>query len=280
MSPVISLSEDGTYVVQTNGKELMVHLNPASAEFKEVEIVKAKENASRFVNFSRASTEGPGPDHSSDRRMLCASDTRILVWQLSPLEQHAEVESVEPGALNVDFGGDEKEIIVFHAWNTKVTIFSLDTGRTQVIKTPKSCHPNSYGYRPQTRQFAILLKPDANDVLTIHEFRSYEVVGQAILPTVDAQGLKWSPDGKWVAIWDTASMGTKVLVYTADGQLYRTYSGPANSDISLDLGVRCIEWGPVSSTGFSEYLAVGKVNGSLDLLNSKTVSLFFPPPCF
>ena len=81
------------------------------------------------------------------------------------------------------------------------------------------------------------MKPDANDVLTIHEFRSYELIGQAILPTVDAQGLKWSPDGKWVAIWDTASMGTKVLVFTADGQPYRTYSGPANSDSSLDLGV-------------------------------------------
>lgn len=279
VSPAISLPEDGAYVVQVNGKDLIVHLNPASAEFKEVEIVKAKESASRFVNFSRAST-GPSPDElvgSSDRRLLCASDSRVLVWQLSPLEQHAEVESVEPGALNVDFGGDEKEIIVFHAWNTKVTIFSLDTGRTQVIKTPKSCHPNSFGYRPRTRQFAILLKPDANDVLTIHEFRSYELIGQAILPTVDAQGLKWSPDGKWVAIWDTASMGTKVLVFTADGQPYRTYSGPANSDSSLDLGVRCIEWSPVSNTGLSEYLAVGKVNGSLDLLNSKTVRhLSFP----
>lgn len=274
VSPVISLSEDGEYIVQVNGKDLIVHLNPTSSGFKEVEIVKAKEGVSKFVKFSRASIIPDTYEHAStsEQRMLCASDSRILVWQLSPLQQHAEVESVEPGALNVDFGGDEKEVIVFHAWNTKVTIFALDTGRSQVIKTPKYSHHNGFGYRPMTRQFAILLKPDANDVLTIHEFRSYELIGQAILPTVDAQGLKWSPDGKWVAIWDTASMGTKVLVFTADGQPFRTYTGPPDSDSALDLGVRCIEWSPVSSiTGLSEYLAVGKVNGSLDLLRNKTV---------
>lgn len=250
-----------------NGKDVIVHLNPASSEFKEVDIVKVKESATRFLKFSRAT-----PFTSIERRMLCASDTRILVWQLSPLQQHAEIESLEPGALNVDFGGDENEIIVFHAWNTKVTIFSLDTGRSQVIKTPKSPHPNNFGYRPKTRQFAILLKPDANDLLTIHEFRSYELIGRAVLPTVDAQGLKWSPDGKWIAIWDAASTGTKVLIYIADGQPFRTYTGPLDSDSALDLGVRGIEWSPVASnTGVSEFLAVGKVDGTIDILRSKTV---------
>ena len=268
-SSLIALPEDGLYASQLNGKDIIVHLNPASSEFKEVDIVKVRESATRFLKFSRAT-----PFTSMERRILCASDTRILVWQLSTLQQHAEIESLESGALNVDFGGDEDEIIVFHAWNTKVTIFSLGTGRSQVIKTPKSPHPNSFGYRPKTRQFAILLKPDANDLLTIHEFRSYELIGRAVLPTVDAQGLKWSPDGKWIAIWDAASTGTKVLIYIADGQPFRTYTGPLDSDSALDLGVRSIEWSPVASnTGVSEFLAVGKVDGTIDILRSKTVRL-------
>lgn len=258
------------YAAQLNGKDLIVHLNPTSSEFKEVDILKVKESLSRFLRFSRAgSDEGV---RSSERRMLCASDNRILVWQLSPLQQHAEIESIEPGALNVDFGGDGNEIIVFHAWNTKFSVFSLETGRSQVIKTPKSSHQNSFGYRPKTRQFAILLKPDANDLLTIHEFRSYELIGRAVLPTVDAQGLKWSPDGKWIAVWDAASTGTKVFILTADGQPFRTYIGPSESDNSLDLGIRSIEWSPVDrNTGTSGYLAVGKVDGTIDLLRSITV---------
>ncbi|ODM16242.1 hypothetical protein SI65_08241 [Aspergillus cristatus] len=246
-----------------NERDLIVHLNPASSGFKEVEIVKTKESASKFVKFSRSS--------ASDDRVLWASDSRIVLWQLSPLQQHAEIENIEPGALNIDFGGDENEVIVFHAWNTKLTIYSLDTGRSQIIKTPKSSHYNNFGYRPKTRQFAIILKPDANDLLTIHEFRSYELIRRAVLPTVDAQGLKWSPDGRWIAIWDTASTGTKVLVYTADGQPFRTYTGPPELDDTVDLGVKNVQWSPVApNTGASEYLAVGKVDGTIDLLKNRT----------
>ncbi|KAI9932243.1 hypothetical protein ASPWEDRAFT_68245 [Aspergillus wentii DTO 134E9] len=275
----ISIAEDGKYAAQLNGKDTIIHLNPTSPDFKEVQIVKAKENVTKFLKFSRPRSFGPGNTRreqgngSLARRMLVASDNRILVWQLNPLQLHAEIESAEPGATNIDFGGDENEIIVFHAWNTKTTIFSLDTGRSQVIKTPKFFHYNSFGYRPKTRQFAILLKPDTTDILTIHEFRSYELVNRAILPTVDAQGLKWSPDGKWIAVWDAASTGTKVLIFTADGQLFRTYSGPPESDSVFDLGVRNIEWSPVDDrTGLSNYLAVGKVDGNIDILKNKTFS--------
>jgi WD40 repeat protein len=113
--------------------------------------------------------------------------------------------------------------------------------------------------------------------LTIHEPRSYELIGREVLPTVDAQGLKWSPDGQWIAVWDAASAGTKVLIFTADGQLFRAYTGPSGSDESLDLGVKVIEWSPVSPHGNqSEVLAVGKVDGTVDLLQSRTVSMRSP----
>lgn len=75
-------------------------------------------------------------------------------------------------------------------------------------------------------------------------------------------------------MWDAASAGTRVLIFTADGQLFRTYTGLPGSDTSFDLGVRSIEWSPVSSArGVSEVLAVGKVDGSVDLLKSTTVRL-------
>jgi WD40 repeat protein len=241
-----------------------------------VDIVKAKDSASRFFKFSRpppvTSTDRRGSEYDgADRRILSASDARIQVWQLRPLQQCAEIENIESGATHVDFGGDQNEVIVFHAWNTKLTVFGLDTGRSQVIKTPKSSHPNSFGYRPRTSQFAVLLKPDTSDLLTIHEFRTYELINRAVLPTLDAQGLKWSPDGRWIAVWDAASTGTKVLILTAHGQLFRTYSGPPDTDPVLDLGVKGIEWSPADRTGTSELLAVAKVDGNVDILKSKTV---------
>lgn len=273
-SSSIAVSDDGEYAAQLNGKDLTVHLNPTSSEFKHVDIVRVKENASKFIKFSRPYPSSTNTNNNEpNRRLLCASDSRILVWQLNPLQLHAEIESIEPGATNIDFGGDENEIVAFHAWNTKLTVFGLDTGRSQVVKTPKFFHSNGFGYRPTTRQFAVILKPDAADLLTIHGFRSYELINRAALPTVDAQGLKWSPDGRWIAVWDAASTGTKVLIFTADGQLFRTYTGSPDSDPVFDLGVKGIEWSPVNGrTGMSEFLAVGKVDGIVDILGSKTVS--------
>lgn len=261
-----ALSDTGEYAAQLIGKDLIIHLNPTSSEFKEVQIVKVKDAGCKFLRFSPPRKDIPGA-----RRLLCASDSRILVWDLYPLQQHAEIENVEPGTLNIDFGADENEIVAFHAFNTKLTIFGLDSGRSHVLKSPKYSHNNGFGHRPRTGQLAILLKPETTDVLTVHETSSYEVIGHEVLPTVDAQGLKWSPDGRWIAVWEAASIGTKVFILTADGQLFRIYEGLPDSDFSYDLGVRGIEWGPAAANNVSPVLAVGKVDGTVDLLGSKTV---------
>ncbi|QQK42229.1 WD40/YVTN repeat-like-containing domain [Penicillium digitatum] len=269
----LCLSEDGLYAAHVSGKGLVVHSNVAS-ENKEVQIARIKEIPLKSLQyFNLEKSPGASDDEiASRRRLLSVSDSRISVWQLAPLEMFAGIESVEPGVLAVEFGADENEVLVFHAWNIKLSVHSLETGRSSVIKTPKFAHHLGFGYRPKTRQLAILLKPETSDLLTVHEPRSYELVNRTVLPTIDAQGLKWSPDGKWIAIWDIASAGTKVLIFTADGQLFRTYSGSSGVDDSFDLGVKHIEWSPASRQVISETLAVGKVNGNVDLLRTRTFS--------
>ncbi|OJJ45745.1 hypothetical protein ASPZODRAFT_520397 [Penicilliopsis zonata CBS 506.65] len=268
---LLALAEDGECVVQLSGKDLIYHSDVASPELRGVQFVRGKENLQGSMKHLKFSRYCQG--NVSDRRVLCSSESRISVWQLNPLQLYADIEGIESGTLNIDFGSDENEVIVFHPWNTKLAIHSLDSGRSQVIKSPKFSHPNGFGYRSKTRQLAILLKPEASDLLTIHEFQSYELINRAVLPTVDAQGLKWSPDGTWIAVWETASAGTKVVIYTADGQLYRTYTGPPGEDSTFDLGVKAIEWAPADSrTGSSELLAVAKVDGNIDILTSGTFS--------
>ncbi|KAL4989183.1 hypothetical protein BDW68DRAFT_157161 [Aspergillus falconensis] len=266
-SSSIALSDDGEHAAQLYGKDLLIHLNPTSSDFQEVQLVKVKDTGCKFLRFSRRQ------DTAGARRVLCASDSRILIWDLVPLQQHAEIENVEPGALNIDYGADQNEIVAFHAFNTKLTIFGLDSGRSHIIKSPKFSHQNGFGYRPKTGQLAVLLKPETSDLLTLHEAQSYEVIGREVLPTVDAQGLKWSPDGRWIAVWEAASAGTKVLIFTAYGQLFRTYTGLPESDGLFDLGVRSIEWSPVAlQNDLSQVLAVGKLDGTVDLLGTKTFS--------
>ncbi|KAL4977015.1 Quino protein amine dehydrogenase [Aspergillus desertorum] len=267
-SSSLALSDDGEYAAQLIGKDLLIHLNPTSSDFQEVQLVKVKGTGCKLPRFSRRQDTA-----GARRRVLCASDSRFIIWDLDPLQQQAEIENVEPGAVNVDFAADDNEIIAFHAFNTKLTIFGLDSGRSHIIKSPKFSHQNGFGYRPKTGQLAILLKPETSDLLTVHEPQSYEVIGREVLPTVDAQGLKWSPDGRWIAVWEAASAGTKVLVFTADGQLFRTYTGLPESHGPFDLGVRGIEWSPVAVLNdLSQVLAVGKMDGTVDLLGTKTFS--------
>ncbi|KAJ5925865.1 hypothetical protein N7454_007375 [Penicillium verhagenii] len=262
-------SDDGLFATHLSGKDLVVYSNTTS-EHKDVQTARIKETNVKSLKFCPSASA----NNNQSRHLLITNESRISVWLLEPLQLIAEIENIEPGSLNVEFGGDENELLVFHAWNNKMAIHSIGNGRSSVIKTPKFPHPLGFGYRPRTRQhFAIILKPDASDLITIHELPSYNLLNRTVLPTIDAQGLKWSPDGKWIAVWDVASSGTKVLILTADGQVFRTYNGPAGVDDAFDLGVKNIEWSPAAgNNSVSETLAVGKVNGNIDLLRTRTFS--------
>jgi hypothetical protein len=288
---MVAVSRDGDYVVHTHGKELSVHSAIPVEGSRFLQSTKLPEPLASQLKFVKVSPQSLSGDNAGarayaeneeeplnlvpDQRILCATSTRISVWQINSLEWHADVENIEPNITAVDFGARDNEAILFHAWSSKVTIFNLDSASSLVIKSPKFCNPSSqgHGYRPRTKQLAILLKPEASDLLTIHEAYSYQMISKVVLPTVDAQGLKWSPDGRWIAIWDAASSGTKILVYTADGQHFRTYTGRDDVDNIHDLGTRCIEWAPLKQRQQDcEFLAVGKYDGTVDLLNTRTVS--------
>lgn len=139
----------------------------------------------------------------------------------------------------------------------KVTIWSLKTGQHVDLLYPK-VGLKGYGYRPRSNHFALLTRPAAHDVLNLYSRDSYSLITTVILPTTDAQGLKWSPDGRWIAIWEAPSKGYRVVVYTADGHFFREHEQPC-----VGLGLRSVEW----TTG-GEYLVLGSYDGRITCLNN------------
>ena len=97
-----------------------------------------------------------------------------------------------------------------------------------------------------------------------------ELVKSVELPTIDAQEVAWNADGDWLAIKDTASNGYKVLIYTADGHLYKNISSSGNN-VDISLGVRCMQWIPSAGT-----LAIGDNNDNVTILSKNNVSPFIP----
>ena len=221
----------------------------------------------RFIRWS---------DHSSTRvgqatnghiiqeplRILIATDDIIRVFEVDNPQWKAVINggSSSLGKMaNVDFGANVNEILVLSDFGVKVTLWSLATSRGVEIRDPKSL-ARFYDYRPQSRHLAVLSRAAAHDSLILLAPVTHEVVGNIELPTMDAQGVKWSPDGRWLAIWDTPSAGYNILVYTADGNLFRIYNGGQTSQ-NVGLGIKSISWHPDAN-----FLAVGDYNEQITLL--------------
>ena len=206
--------------------------------------------------------------HCTGRRILLADGQNVRIFDVDDPKWKACIEGAASnlGQLSdVAFGHSADEVLVFSDFGVKITIWSLVTSRGVEVRDPKYGQ-RCYGVRPKTGHLAFLTRPAAQDVLMLLEPSSHEVVKSVELSTVDAQEVSWSHDGNWIAVRDAASLGHKVQMHTADGHLFRTFSGMKDA-AEVDLGVKSMVWSPTGS------LILGDYNGRVVLLCRKTVSV-------
>lgn len=176
----------------------------------------------------------------------------------------------------ISFGGSDNEICVFPEFGLKLSIFNLTTSKSVDISSPKLFTPataaKGISHRPKSGNLALLTRSGGKDVVSIHKPGGLEVLRSFIPETVDAQGICWSPDGRWITVWESAGQGHKLLVYTADGHLYKQWSGPTpisedEKDIALGAGIKTVEW---TQTG--TYIAIGDYSPKVVLLAAPALS--------
>ena len=201
-------------------------------------------------------------------RVLLADNDTILIYDATEALWKAEITGAASnlGSIaNVHFGCTSDEVLVFSDFRVRATVWSLLTNRGVEIKDPKAL-VHGYDYRIQSGHLAILTRATAYDTIMLLNPGDHKLFKSFDIPTVDAQGLKWSPDGRWLAVWDAASSGYKVLIYTADGNLFKTFVG--GQDVhNIGLGIKSLCWSPTA-----EVLAIGDYNERSTLLSKKTVS--------
>ncbi|KAK2858493.1 hypothetical protein FQN49_004679 [Arthroderma sp. PD_2] len=269
----LTLSNDGRYVATIADKELRIHSLQGDGDIRPITLqdltgpVKFLQWASR--DHFESITVAQSDDNTTAQRVLCASGYQISVYDAKDESWSAKIDAGESATLvHVNFSPTSGEVIAIPEFNTHLTIFSLSTGQQRVIKAPKFAGPATYAFRPNSGHLAVLSKGQQGDVLSIHEAETYEVITAVNLTTTDVKGLKWSPDGNWIAVWDTASQGTMVVIYTADGQRFRSFEGSKTGDDDQDFGVKIIEWSPDS-----QILAIGRHDGTTELVSGTTFVL-------
>ncbi|EEP78053.1 predicted protein [Uncinocarpus reesii 1704] len=262
----VAISEDCQYVAVVNGQHLELHqTSQESSHLRTIPLQNDVQDAVKFVQWSRAG-DAPKDRGAQHPRVLCMRTTHISVFDAEDEDWAAEIDAGDgSGFVHADFTPSGEDVICFLEFNVQMMIFNLNTSEQRIIKTPKFSGFNGYAFRPQSAHLAILLKLDGNDVLSVHEPESYRCIATAAVQLVDVQGLKWSPNGTWIACWGNSLAGTAVAIYTADGQYYRAYTGGANE---IGFGVKTVEWSPDSGV-----LALGKQGGTVELINGKTFSL-------
>ncbi|KAI5299002.1 hypothetical protein KEM55_002690, partial [Ascosphaera atra] len=217
------------------------------------------------------------------RRILVCTGNRISVYDLCDEEWSAEIVLGEASDLtHVEFGSTHASILVLSEFNAGLHIFLLESqhqGHASIdkrgqehllIKSPKGSKCSAF--RPRSGHLALVTKENTTEIVAILHPNTYTPLSSNALQTVDAQGLRWSPNGSWLVVWDLAILGTKVVLYTAEGAYYRTYLGHEGDDdgdaVMIDSGVRDIQWSPDS-----RILALGMGDGRIELLSATTLTL-------
>ena len=229
---------------------------------------------------SRRNHHTANGDESQNRiptgqRLLVATEDDVHVYDMRDLQWHAQISGASSNTgkiADISFGWTHDEIMIFSDFGLKMTLWSLRTSRGVEIRDPKtssSCH----SLRPGSGHLAVVTRPTTRDMVMVLTPFTHELEKSFTLATIDAQGLKWSPDGKWLVAWDAASMGYALYVYTPDGQLFKTYNGFQNLE-NPEFGISTVEW---DLSG--RYLAMGSYENRITLLHNQTVRGPYPFGC-
>lgn len=177
---------------------------------------------------------------------------------------------------------------MFTEFGLKLSIVDLRTSKSVDINAPKFFSPGTAGkgcaYRPGTNNMALLTRHGGKDVVSLHARETYAVTRSWYPDTVDAQGLSWSPDGRWLVVWESSAQGHRALVYTADGHLFKAWNGPIplsedEVDTALGAGIKLFDWAKTGeSVALGDFgrrvsvLAAPSFTESMNLLHTLSVT--------
>ncbi|KAF5134292.1 WD repeat-containing protein [Metarhizium brunneum] len=126
----------------------------------------------------------------------------------------------------IQFGSHDTEVLACAPFGIKFAVFDVAASKVVEISNPKFHHPTSasrgFSLRPDTGHLLMLTRVGGKDMVSIHHPLTRRVTRSWYPDTLDAQAVQWTPDGQWIVLWESPAQGSQLLVYTGDGQHFRT----------------------------------------------------------
>lgn len=203
-------------------------------------------------------------------QILIVSDRGVKVIDVGILLDNALLNNGSGGLgkiVSAEFVGNEHLLAVWEFGKTK--LWHVLSGKAVDLPDMKTiCEGRAWQMRPNSNAkglplFAMLHRMGAEDHLVLSFSSLAHALPLVKLPTNDAQSLSWSPDGRWLAIWDVPTASPCLHIYTPDGHIFRSYLSAKDGEAGL--GIKQLAWSPDG-----RQLALSKYDGRVELLNTKT----------
>ncbi|KAJ1540124.1 WD repeat-containing protein wrap73, partial [Cladochytrium tenue] len=174
----------------------------------------------------------------------------VQVFSLRDPEWTACIEEGLAGLTAVRWAPDSRHILAFSDFQLRITVWSLtDTEAVYHIQYPKFSN-RGFGFRPDGRYFALAERREGKDTVSVYDCEDWSLLKHFPVETSDLEDLAWSPDGRYIAVWDSL-LEYRVAIYHPDGRKAASYSAYEHG-----LGVKTVSWSPSG-----QFLAVGSYDG-------------------
>ncbi|KAG0343405.1 WD repeat-containing protein wrap73 [Podila minutissima] len=132
----------------------------------------------------------------------------------------------------------------------------------------------AFSVRADLQYVAMVERRDCKDYVAIHATEHFwtrpAIHSFAVPELMDVEGVLWSPDGRYLVMWENPKMDYKVVVYSMEGRCHGVYQAQDVGSVSgvagpVFMGVKSVCWHPGS-----KLFVVGGYDQKIRVLNYMT----------
>ncbi|KAG0191222.1 WD repeat-containing protein wrap73 [Apophysomyces sp. BC1034] len=189
---------------------------------------------------------------SPDSRFILTANFKrslVEVWSVEDTHWKGVITDPSFGIATVRWSPDACSILCVDSYKVSITIpadedltvqiaaWMLADQKIKYARYPKFIDKGCES-SPDGKYIAIVEDRNGKDYVAIYSGSTLMLLRHFATETVDLENIRWSPDGRFLAMWDNC-LYYKLLVYRLDGELCMSYQAYEDG-----LGIKSVSWSP------------------------------------